>query len=272
MNTKIFYQTLAMVITLLFVGVTGAMAQNTPDHIYAAGSDPGQIKVGNAGDECAQLGALIGTEFVYAYKFNEEGTACDSGVVECEGAPNETETAEFYDPDTGDLVHSNMITIVDSDGKVFDWSATNSIGAVMVKAGTGYNVYYYDPQAMSDLDLIAHEGKGVSHVTFCWNPDQTAAAEWCSPGYWRQDHHLDSWEATGYKITDVFSEALGYDVTLSKQGVRANADPNPTLLMVLQSPQYYGGDAFNAVGDLLSAAHPDVNFNGERIEDSCPLN
>jgi len=42
--------------------------------------------------------------------------------------------------------------------------------------------------------------------------------------------------------------------------------------MVLQSPQYYGGDAFNAVGDLLSAAHPDVNFNGERIEDSCPLN
>ena len=176
-----------------------------------------------------------------------------------------------FTPPGGDPIKFT-ITISNSDGDSFDWASTYPIGAVMVKAGTGYNVYYYEPQAMFNLDLIAYEGKGVSHVTFCWNPDQTAAAEWCSPGYWRQDHHLDSWEATGYKITDLFSEALDYDVTLSKQGVRANADPNPTLLMVLQSPQYYGGDAFNAVGDLLSAAHPDVNFNGERIEDSCPLN
>jgi hypothetical protein len=259
MKKKIFYQTLSMVMALLFVGVTGAVAQTV--HIYDAGSDPGQIKVGNAGDECAQLGILLNTEFVYAYKFNEDGD---------EGAPNETETAEFFDPDTGDLVHSNMITIVNSDGEMFDWSATNSIGAVMVKAGTGYNVYHYDPQAMTGSGLIAYEGRGVSHVTFCWNPDQTAAAEWCSPGYWRQDHHLDSWP-TQISTQDSFVELIS-PVTLSKQGIRAGATENPTLLFVLQSPQYYGGDAFNAVGDLLSTAHPDVNFNGERIEDSCPLN
>jgi hypothetical protein len=65
---------------------------------------------------------------------------------------------------------------------------------------------------------------------------------------------------------------LGYSPTLSKLGKTAGATTNPTLLQVLQSPQYYGGDAFNAVGDLLSDAHPDVNFLGERVEDSCPLN
>jgi hypothetical protein len=32
------------------------------------------------------------------------------------------------------------------------------------------------------------------------------------------------------------------------------------------------GEAFNAVDDLLSDAHSDVNFDGTRMEDSCPLN
>jgi hypothetical protein len=54
--------------------------------------------------------------------------------------------------------------------------------------------------------------------------------------------------------------------------VRDDAPTDPTLWQVLQAPQWYGGDAFNAVGDLLSGAHPDVNFGGERVEDSCPLN
>jgi hypothetical protein len=46
---------------------------------------------------------------------------------------------------------------------------------------------------------------------------------------------------------------------------------DPTLQEVLDNPQIYGGGAFNNVGDLLSAAHPDVDFQGDRIEDSCPL-
>jgi hypothetical protein len=143
----------------------------------------------------------------------------------------------------------------------------------MVKAGTGYNVYTYNPQAVSDTGLYAYEGKAVSHVSFCWNPDAVPqAGEWCSPGYWRQEQHLDSWDATIYKTTDSFTGILGYVPKLSKLGEQAGATTDPTLLEVLQSPQYYGGDAFNAVGDLLSEAHPDVDFTGTRVEDSCPLN
>jgi hypothetical protein len=101
--------------------------------------------------------------------------------------------------------------------------------------------------------------------------EQPSNGAWCSPGYWRQPHHLGSWELTGYQTTDLFSAKLGYTPPRTNQGVRQGAPTNPTLLQVLQSPQWYGGDAFNAVGDLLSRAHPDVNFRGTRVEDSCPL-
>lgn len=247
-----------MAMLMVFSGV--AIADHNPrDYTYTTD----QIKVGNAGSECSQLGTLLGTEFTYAYKFNEDAD---------EGAPNETETAEFFDTD-GNLVHSNTITISNSDGNYFDWSSSpNGIGAVMVKAGTGYNVWYYDPQAKSDTHLVGYQDRSVSHVTFCWNLDVTAPGQWCSPGYWRQEQHLDSWAATGYETTDLFSAELGYSVTLSKKGERDSANTDPTLLQVLQNPQWYGGDDFNAVGDLLSDAHPDVNFDGLRVEDSCPLN
>jgi hypothetical protein len=214
----------------------------------------------NAGNECAYIG-----NYTYSYKFNEG--------VGGEGAPNQTEVAEFNDVD-GNLIHSSSITISNSDGRVFDWSSSpNGIGAVIVKAGTGANVWFYDPQERSDSDLYAYENRQISHITFCWNLDYTPpGAEWCSPGYWRQAHHLDSWEATGYSPDDLFSVEIGYTPVRTRQGERERAESDPTLWQVLQAPQWYGGDAFNAVGDLLSTAHPDVTFGGERIEDSCPLN
>ncbi len=89
--------------------------------------------------------------------------------------------------------------------------------------------------------------------------------QWCSPGYWR--NHPDAWAATGISPNTLYGETA-----VSKLGQKAGAPTNPTLWQVLQSPQYYGGDAFNAVADLLSDAHPDVNFDGTRYEDSCPLN
>ena len=64
------------------------------------------------------------------------------------------------------------ITISNSDGYSFDWASTYPINAVMVKGGTGANVFVYAPPISSDTDLYAPEGKGISHVTFCWDiPD-----------------------------------------------------------------------------------------------------
>ena len=111
-------------------------------------------KSGDAAFECAQIG-----EYKYAYKVDEwdQYNGMDGGY-----------TASFEDG------HSNIITILNSGGKVFDWnSSPNGIGAVIVKAGTGSNVWFYDPQVKSDTGLYGYQDKDISHATFCWNPDPT---------------------------------------------------------------------------------------------------
>ncbi len=164
---------------------------------------------------------------------------------------------------------------VSTDGTFVSFSSTFGIGAVIVKGSNNANVYVYEPQVRSDSRLASPPNSsggpaGLSNITFCWNPEP-APAQWCSPGYWRQPQHLGSWEATGYNMSDLYSAVFGAAPARNRQGVTNNAPVDPTLLEVLSYPQYYGGDAFNAVGDLLSDAHPDVNFTGERVEDSCPL-
>jgi hypothetical protein len=164
---------------------------------------------------------------------------------------------------------------VETDGTYVSFSSTFGIGAVIVKGSNDANVYVYNPQEKSDSGLASPpnaSGKpaGLSNITFCWNPEPTGG-EWCSPGYWRQEHHLDSWVATGISPDAKYSDYFEA-VSLSKKAVKDGASEDPTLWEVLQSPEWYGGAAFNNVGDLLSTAHPDVDFNGERFEDSCPLN
>lgn len=111
---------------------------------------------GDAADSCAQVGA-----YVYAYKIDGWD----------EGSKNGTYEATFDDG------HFNNITILNSDGTYFDWSASpNPIGAVIVKGGDAANVFYYDPQASSDTGLYSPLNQGeqqaeVSHVVFCWNPE-----------------------------------------------------------------------------------------------------
>jgi uncharacterized protein YaiE (UPF0345 family) len=72
----------------------------------------------------------------------------------------------------------NTITISNNDGTYFDWSALYPIGAVIVKGGPSANIFVYDPQAYGDTYLYApvnpnnDKNYGISHVTFCWNPEK----------------------------------------------------------------------------------------------------
>jgi hypothetical protein len=84
-------------------------------------------------------------------------------------------------------------------------------------------------------------------------------AEWCSPGFWRNNadkHDANQWPVPTTTL---------YNAVISTPSVPGN----PTLLDVLHAPQTYGGAAFNAVADYLSA-QADLNFTGERT-DNCPL-
>lgn len=73
----------------------------------------------------------------------------------------------------------------------------------------------------------------------------------CTPGYWRQEQHFDSWMPTGYVPEDDFELIFGVD---------ASFDPHTLLDAVWLG----GGGEFalarHAVAALLNAAHPDVNY------------
>lgn len=76
-------------------------------------------------------------------------------------------------------------------------------------------------------------------------------AEGCTPGYWRQDHHFDSWVPTGYAPSDDFEVVFG-----------VNASFNPHAM---SDAVWLGGGGENAlarhaVAALLNAAHPDVDY------------
>lgn len=71
----------------------------------------------------------------------------------------------------------------------------------------------------------------------------------CTPGYWKQPHHFDSWEATGFAPGDTLSDAFGCEL------------PEKTLLEALEA-RGGGENAFmrHAVAALLNAAHPEMTF------------
>jgi hypothetical protein len=85
--------------------------------------------------------------------------------------------------------------------------------------------------------------------------------EGCTPGYWKGEHHFDSWPS-GYLPTDLFSVVFGEVITIrwSTTG-RPQPTTDPTLLQALEAN---GGGinelARHAVAGLLSAAHPDVAY------------
>lgn len=246
-----------LVLVLLLVGVTAVMAQTPSTPVSDGGVTPYIIDGENPGGNrtCSEVGVAFFGDPNY-YEFSSARSNYDNG--------------------TFDVPFPAGLNVSVTDGTYVAWDSTFGIGAVIVKGSSDANVYVYDPQRTSDSGLASPTNAsgnpaGLSNLTFCWNPEPVQG-EWCSPGYWRQTQHLDSWVATGYSPSDLFYDALGYYPTLSKKGVADGATTNPTLWQVLQSPQWYGGDDFNAVGDLLSAAHPDVDFNGDRVEDSCPLN
>lgn len=121
-------------------------------------------------------------------------------------------------------------------------------------------------------------------------PQVTCAG--CTPGYWKQCQHLDSWAATGFFPDDVFNTVFGVS-----QYVNPQTNQPYTLLQVMgltgsgnctpdaEQPSCRSkphGDAigkmgcdpispnlgFHAVAALLNAAHPNVNYgytSGELI-------
>ena len=71
----------------------------------------------------------------------------------------------------------------------------------------------------------------------------------CTPGYWKQPHHFDSWEETSFAADTTLSDAFGCEL------------PDKTLLEALKAK---GGHekAYmrHAVAALLNSAHPAMTY------------
>jgi hypothetical protein len=153
-------------------------------------------------------------------------------------------------------------------------------------APAGYLIYMYCVKAgaeasgggamIIDVDpplatvVIDHPNvNSVSHFVAYFVQGETPDGEWCSPGFWRNNPLRVA--QTGVDMSATFSSVFGWTPDRSPQGIRSGAPTNPTLQQVLNNPNWYGGGAFNMVGDHLSENHPDVDYQGERVEGSCPL-
>jgi hypothetical protein len=122
----------------------------------------------------------------------------------------------------------NSVTLYGSDGKTFSWSSTLGIDAVVVKAGTGANVYEYSPESTGDTNLHSpYSGTGagdtgtirdVSHVTFCYDYEvdvsKTASTSFTRTYEWDITKGPDGeyWMFAGDKA------AHGYSVAVDKTG------------------------------------------------------
>lgn len=106
----------------------------------------------------------------------------------------------------------------------------------------------------------------------------------CTPGYWMQCQHLDSWAATGYSTDDSFNAVFGVTQYInpknnqpytllqvmglhgkgncSPDDVQPNcsAKPNGNAIGKMGCDPVSVNLGFHAVAALLNAAHPDVNY------------
>jgi hypothetical protein len=157
-------------------------------------------KSGDAGFECVET---------LGYDFGLKIDGWSSGVAgDYSGACNAQGSCELAD------AFNNTITISNNDGKYFDWAASPfALGAVVVKAGPGANIFYYDPAASSDTGLYGPEYKDISHASFCWDlqeldkcyQDETAWAKgerYVNRGNWAMYVAYDGEEKTVDLIAD----------------------------------------------------------------------
>ena len=169
------------------------------------------------------------------------------------------EGASISDTLTGDLLAAGNAAVVSST-----CTATLAVGASCT-INTTRNVINTDPSPLVNTVTVHYNPVGFPNDITDSASDQVIieqppGGEGCTPGFWKQDQHFDSWAV--YSPTDSFELIFGVDITLGSGKPNDPFITNPTLLQALQAGG--GGDdalARHAVAALLNAASPDVDFD-----------
>jgi LPXTG-motif cell wall-anchored protein len=117
----------------------------------------------------------------------EPSSVTSSSVVE--GNPTCAELGEFdhefkidaqpevgtYDDPESDLVVT-ITDVTEGDPMTFSFTTNFPVSAVFVKSGPGGILYTFDPPTTVGTDL-ASPNDSISHVSFCWDEDETTTTE-----------------------------------------------------------------------------------------------
>lgn len=134
----------------------------------------------------------------------------------------------------------------DSTTKMFDWTSTFGIDAVLAKGGNGANLYVYDPPAESfgDEDLVSPDNESggpadLSHATFCYDFElavsKTAETSFTRSYDWTIEKVGDQ---TALTLSEGQVFTVNYDVTVNAAKVDSDwsvegditiHNPDPTL-------------------------------------------
>ena len=183
------------------------------------------------------------------------------GVVSCTIVVTNTSSADspglingtIVDTLTGDLLDPANLAVDSSD-----CTADLATGASCTIVTTRM-VLAADPNPLVNVVTVHYNPDGFPNDITATATDSVAVnpppgGEGCTPGFWKQPQHFDSW--VGFAPGDSFEDVFGVDVTLQ---VANQPVDDPTLLQALQA-QGGGVNALarHAVAALLNASNPDV--------------
>ncbi len=176
--------------------------------------------------------------------------------------PSETEIADLTVSDPAGSACTAEVEAVNgqSSHRTLDIEVTLNGGLVMLLEGIEDTPF----QVSSDSFAFTSSGSDEFVVTLVSERSRIASStgsltvtceppaggEGCTPGYWKQEHHFDSWAATGLLPGDSFDATFGVDGSFATllDGLKANGGGENAL-------------ARHAVAALLNATHPDVAYD-----------
>jgi len=208
--------------------------------IYNDGSDPAFIDLRD-GQDLAWAGFSGALQVTVPQTFNFAADTSDRiaelGILSGSAQPGTTNTIRVT---TGGVTTDIPNALQDTAGPQFD--------AVTVQVNI--------PAGADSLTVELISGPGVNPSSISWlvgalSVPPPPEGDGCTPGYWRQPHHLDSWVPTGLNPGDDFDTTFGVDYF----------DPEITLL----DATWAKGGGVNKVARhgtaaLLNALHPAVDY------------
>jgi hypothetical protein len=104
----------------------------------------------------------------------------------------------------------------------------------------------------------------IDDIEICVEPPD-GGGEGCTPGYWKQEQHFDSWTATGYSTADDFCTVFGLTTSLCATPLAHPESGTLDDLTLLDALKLKGGGinalVRHAVAALLNASSPGVSFD-----------